>query len=903
MVLESIMIGMLTSGIYALIQQHKDEFREAGLQKEALREEMQKDLRHGLQTLFAQVTKNISFPKNIDPDQVKLLKVLFYAGDGEEELEYELRQFFERGLLGAPPSTEEPNVDILSAKAIEKILKKVKTRKNLKGLANSTITGIIPRLIVEMLIQIERHPGLKAYANVIRNVRFGRLLQQIWDELRIKDSTQQKAIEQARIRLLRHARDIFNIKLAGARREFIGHFKYISPNLRRVKKINGRYPSDYRQEENTEPIDFASLMTLAIKTQRVLIIAPAGVGKTIFLRRLHLDLLEKGLAQAPLPIFMHVDDFLKSRPNFTETVSKKLETTKAINYSPEKAGQITNALYSQGRLCFVLDSLDQSSNFAGINACFGTEASECVDRNIVVVACRTEQIDSRSSRGIEDHHQDFQEFEWVLLDEFTEKQLQDEYLGEEALAWLDFDNLSENFKELLRTGYYANIAKCLGLEGDKDKPVLKTKTDLLDKFIKHLFREAGRRRLDLGHEDIEIKKFLGRLSFDTLCKEYRQVFPVDFMEKNQYDTKAWAILKKITEAQWIYRRLFEGKPETQYTFYHQLLQEYFAACHLKKLFETDQSKFEKALVVFPFSEVVWELLDELLTDHEEVFEFCKDHINQALAEADGQKVGLPNTGHKFTWLLALRDKKGEQPELAVKLQEAFDDELKESQDTETNGKFVKIRAGAFLMGSYEYGWEQPVRVVYLSDFWISKYAETFEEFDRFCLETGKEKPPDKRDWGRKRRPVIYVSWDDAKDYIKWLEDGSYLPREAQWEKASRGCLGRRYPWGNEADTSKAHYNKSLSEGTVEVKSKSYAPQMYGLHQMSGNVWEWCEDYLADDYREDPVTDPTGPLEGSGRVFRGGGWNYYAGFCRCADRYGRGPGSRDDYLGFRLARIF
>ncbi len=101
------------------------------------------------------------------------------------------------------------------------------------------------------------------------------------------------------------------------------------------------------------------------------------------------------------------------------------------------------------------------------------------------------------------------------------------------------------------------------------------------------------------------------------------------------------------------------------------------------------------------------------------------------------------------------------------------------------------------MGGYEWNNEQPVRVVFVPDYWMSMYAETFWEYDEYCLACSKKKPADK-DWGRDGRPVIHVSWDDAQAYASWMGKAYSLPTEAQWEKAARGRLGRMYPWGNDA---------------------------------------------------------------------------------------------------------
>ena len=240
--------------------------------------------------------------------------------------------------------------------------------------------------------------------------------------------------------------------------------------------------------------------------------------------------------------------------------------------------------------------------------------------------------------------------------------------------------------------------------------------------------------------------------------------------------------------------LFEAVDGNNCTFYHQLLQEFFAVRRLERLFETNRGEFDDALEELPFSEVVLDLLDDLLDD-KEAFEHCRVRFDEALALADRQKKGIGDSGHKFTWLLALRDRKGEKPGLTERLQEIFDEEKAQSRkEAETDGKYVKIPAGSFLMGGYEFGDEQPVRVVYVPAFWISKYAETFAEYAAFCVAVGREVPDDSN-WGREDRPVINVSWDDALEYAYWLGKAYHLPTEAQWEKAARGQLGRKYPWG------------------------------------------------------------------------------------------------------------
>lgn len=153
----------------------------------------------------------------------------------------------------------------------------------------------------------------------------------------------------------------------------------------------------------------------------------------------------------------------------------------------------------------------------------------------------------------------------------------------------------------------------------------------------------------------------------------------------------------------------------------------------------------------------------------------------------------------------------------------------------------------------------------LRAFYLDKYPVTFDQYDKFCEATGREKPSD-HGWGRGNLPVI-VTWDDANAYAKWA--GRRLPTEAEYEYAERGGATTDFFWGND-DTQAVNYAWYSDDGnphTHPVGQKQ--PNPYGLYDIVGNVWEWCSDWYAY-YANSPSIDPQGPDTGSVHVTRGSG---------------------------------
>lgn len=181
-------------------------------------------------------------------------------------------------------------------------------------------------------------------------------------------------------------------------------------------------------------------------------------------------------------------------------------------------------------------------------------------------------------------------------------------------------------------------------------------------------------------------------------------------------------------------------------------------------------------------------------------------------------------------------------------------------------------------------------------FYMGKYEVTQEQWESVMVNN--------RSFYRgPKLPVTDVSWEDCQEFIKKLNkktDGGYrLPTEAEWEYACRAGTTTAYSFGDNITPKDANYADSGIFKPVTVGS--YKPNAFGLYDMHGNVFEWCEDWHAD-YQAGAVTDPKGPAKGESRVLRGGSFDFDVSEARSSNRFsGLARALRDDSYGFRLAR--
>ena len=246
-------------------------------------------------------------------------------------------------------------------------------------------------------------------------------------------------------------------------------------------------------------------------------------------------------------------------------------------------------------------------------------------------------------------------------------------------------------------------------------------------------------------------------------------------------------------------------------------------------------------------------------------------------------------------------------------------------------KLMLIPAGKFIMGSPKdekerSSAEEQHEVSITKPFYLGVYVVTQAEYEKvmgnnpsyFSAKGGGKASVKDMDTGQ--FPVEQVSWDDAVAFCKKLSELPKekkaglvyrLPTEAEWEYACRAGTKTPFHYGDSLSSKQANFNGGFPYGGADkgpylertAKVGTYAANAFGLYDMHGNVWEWCQDwYDASYYKNSPKEDPPGPAQASDRVVRGGGWDGRGRFCRSAFRDWSEPGRRDDDLGFRVVAV-
>lgn len=342
----------------------------------------------------------------------------------------------------------------------------------------------------------------------------------------------------------------------------------------------------------------------------------------------------------------------------------------------------------------------------------------------------------------------------------------------------------------------------------------------------------------------------------------------------------------------------------------------------------------------------------------EIFRLSKDRIEFTMYSLEPGCSGAPLIGDKGIIGLILQDERASSVALHLARireligdarypyfsAELYDAAVVSVPSNESSNQVEKlpenmvfVKGGNFTMGcTAEQGSdcssdEKPTHQVTLRDFYLGKHEVTVQEFKAFIDASSYRTDADKEGysqvlngtiWETKNgvnwrcdgsgylrpssdynHPVIHVSWNDAVAYCNWLVQTTgkkyRLPTEAEWEYAARGGNLRqifKYAGSNNLDDV-GWYSDNSGNKTYGVGLKK--ANGLGLHDLSGNVWEWCQDWFGE-YSKSSQTNPTGAGSGSYRVIRGGNWNQGARYCRVSKRHYCPPATRIDNLGFRLA---
>ncbi|MBZ0263492.1 SUMF1/EgtB/PvdO family nonheme iron enzyme [bacterium] len=283
-------------------------------------------------------------------------------------------------------------------------------------------------------------------------------------------------------------------------------------------------------------------------------------------------------------------------------------------------------------------------------------------------------------------------------------------------------------------------------------------------------------------------------------------------------------------------------------------------------------------------------------------------------------VGMDPGSYSFAWYLLWTDNSqittsGYQDDQFEVLEQGGGDIIEQDFELGNTGEYITmiwVEPGTFIMGAYDgeqdaENNEYPQHPVTISEgFWLGKYEVTQAQWEAVVGENPAH------DYGvGDDHPVYYVSWHDIHDdlltAINATEAGEpwRLPSESEWEYACRAGTETRFYWGDDPDYTEindyAVYSGNDNGGTAEVGTK--LPNAWGLYDMSGNLYEWCEDDYHGSYNGAPdnqtpwINNPRGAY----RVLRGGGWNYGAWYCRSAFRHSYAPSFRNFFIGLRLVR--
>ena len=668
-----------------------------------------------------------------------------------------------------------------------------------------------------------------------------------------------------------------------------------------------------------------------LEHHKIILVGDGGVGKTRFLQELEKDLATDIASNDQsldyLPIFIEAREFEKGT---TDELEEKLKTKLAeglneTKYTDGKFKGFIRYLRKYRKLFPLIDAFDQVKSENEPVVC------EALASDALFGKCKC-FISTRQARqgaleeGIKDKGVDPGLFKKIRLMPFEKHELEaffkeKYYPGVKPL--IDKLDPRENQDiNIIQIPMFARLVKIMAVNGEFDSPeAINTNShaQIMQMFVDFVVnRQAEKDKTTETPQERKAKyawmlRKIGDLSLKTLengrIYTFDRDYAMDILGEDSFE-KHWPLMERIE----FIRPFFDYESEEcvkeqQHRFQHQMFQEFFAADELRRLYslgrEKDREEMQSAMENIKYMPEVGRFFSDMIElgtrDPEQDFTYW-----QGLLEMEN------NQDWVRTYALQVRDKLGES-KASESIKRLFADEdrrLKKSSLTET---VIHIPGCRFVMGSYEYRIELPVRYIHLDEYEIDRFPVTNQQFLDFlsdCYSGEKDirdeeghklidfhysriEPEFRIEKGYGRHPVIGVSWYGAKAYCDWRErkeQASFrLPTEEEWEKAARGIFGRRCPWGNEFDPERCNSNESGIEDTTMIGSYPRGESPYRCSDMAGNVWEWTSSYLDEDKEF--------------IVLRGGSWSTGRNDARCAERlWGVSVYGISNSFGFRCARI-
>jgi len=694
-------------------------------------------------------------------------------------------------------------------------------------------------------------------------------------------------------------------------------------------------PDELREKLAGRSLKAEDLVDLPDKVAVVL--GEPGMGKTTMLH--YLALRESKKSHPLFPIFVKLSDFCKTREPLESFLLAAVE-----NYIPgatmRDAAQ--NAIQAQQAL-ILLDGLDEVSR---------EKFNSTTERIRAFIAghkdCRV-IITSRKA-GFQSHEAPYRIFE---IDKLPPAEIAGFVNKWFATATDLAGRIAANRRihELAQNPFLLSII-CFIFEKDHSLP--QRRLELYEKCAVTLLTLYDEKQVDKvnGFTRRLKERVLEDLAYHFFCKE-TEAFAYALLIEQVAQTLA--AMKRNDNEEEVLREIRENsgllqKSEGNHLFVHRTFYEYYVSCKMRSdapaavLHRAAQARWEEPIRLYAaqiqsttegtqFIQQLWEkdraLALRCYPDMDRVVEpeLIKKLLHQAKVEERVELVkGLPEkisepdkivetlrelfrletNGEVIYWGAQILEQKKETPGALDIVRQKLDDGAQQRYQEYLAKDMIPIAAGQFKMGSSKNevnrSEDETQHQVEVGDFLISRYQITNRLYELF--------DPNHRSRrnhysDQDNQPVVYVNWYEALMFCRWL--GCRLPTEAEWEYAARGgqkSKGYQYSGSKNIDEVAWYYQNS-GKGTKPVGEKQ--SNELGLYDMSGNVWEWCQDWYGEEYYDEchkkgTVENPTGPENGSYRVLRGGSWDLVAQHCRSAIRLNSSPDYRLSGLGFRLVFV-